>query len=156
MAELLGQRGFGGRDRALHLLDPARRSDRPRAVAEVAFQLTTDRRYGVRQEGRRRVDAVSVGGLDQAQVGDLLEIVRVDALAAVAGGDRAGDRCVQDDHLVEQLLAPRLADTVGLDKQLLGGFGDQLWGVGTADRCDGHGEKPRRVGLRQVASRLNH
>ena len=64
------------------LLEPARHPDRPALVAEVALDLADDRRRGVRRELHAALGVEPVDRLDQADGGDLDEVV--ERLAAVA------------------------------------------------------------------------
>ena len=78
-------------DAQRELLQVARDAHRPRAVAEVALDLAEDRRHRVAREGdvARQVEAVD--RLDEAQAGDLEEVVEA-APRGAGSGARAGAR----------------------------------------------------------------
>ena len=69
------------------LLQVARHAHRPALVAEVALELAEDRRHGERRERRlaRRVEAVD--RLEQAERGDLDQVVELLPAALVAAGE---------------------------------------------------------------------
>ena len=92
--------------RTRQLLQVARDADRPALVAEVALELAEDRRHG---EGRerglaRRVEAVD--RLEQAERGDLDEVVELLAAALVAPRELAGER---QEALDQRLARGRVA-----------------------------------------------
>ena len=101
-AEVLGQLRLGGGHGPAQLLDPPGRPDAPAVVAEVPLDLTGDGGHGVGQEPGPLADLEPVDGLDQAEQGHLLEVVGVDATAAVAVGDGEGRAAVEQDDLVPQ------------------------------------------------------
>ena len=96
-------------DAGLQVLDPARRSDHPAAVAEVPTQLTADGGHGERQEVVTSGRVEPLRGLGEAQQGHLLEVVEVDAPVAVARGHAAGHGHVGLDELTGQLVGVGLA-----------------------------------------------
>src|SRR4051794_17007205 len=83
------------RDRLLHA---ARDVDRPRAVAEMALELAEDGGDGEGGEGDAALGVVTVDSLDQAEIGDLTEVVKGFAGVAVLDGQRARERHVQLDE----------------------------------------------------------
>ena len=113
-------------DPGLRLLDGARRPDDPAVVAEVAAHLTTDGRDGVAQEVGRPLGVEAAHGLDQPEVGDLLEVVDGDATTVVATGDLAGHAHVEPDDLLLD------GGPVGLGRRL--GLEQEPRGLGPAVR----------------------
>ena len=98
--ELLAQVGLDRSDPGLGLLHRARRTHRPAVVAEVATHLAADGRDGVAQEVGRALGVEPADGLDQSEVGDLLEILDRDAARPVAASHVDSDLHVDLDHLV--------------------------------------------------------
>ena len=103
-------------DRADALLEAARHPQRPDAVAEVAAQLAEDRRPG---EGRERDAALGVEALerrDEAEAGDLDQVLaRLDP-AAVAHREAAGE----GQEAADELLAGVLVAGAGVAFEQLG------------------------------------
>ena len=86
--------------REAELLQVARRAHVPGGVAEVAAQLAEDRRDGVGGEREAAVGVPAVDGLDEADGGDLDQVVERLGRAAVAQREGAGERHVAlDQHL---------------------------------------------------------
>src|ERR671915_1675737 len=75
-----------------HLLEVAGHANRPAAVAEVALELAEDRRHRERGERRGAVRLEAVDGLEQAERGDLDEVVERLAAALVAAREVARQR----------------------------------------------------------------
>jgi hypothetical protein len=80
------------------LLRPAGDVDAPAGVAEVTQQLADDRRLRERRERVPAIGVEAVDGLDQADGGDLHEVVEALAAAAIAAGERSGERQVFGDQ----------------------------------------------------------
>ena len=100
----------------LDLLDPARRPDGPALVAEVALDLAGDGRHRVGEEVAVLVDVELLGRADQGHAGDLLEVLHRDRPVAVAVRDRVSHSDVQDDDLVDDLVAPLALQVRGLER----------------------------------------
>src|SRR5690606_2137783 len=79
-------------------------ADRPPVVAEVPLDLSGDRRHGERDEVLAAVGIVSAGRIHQPQVGDLDEVVIVDATVGVPAGDRFGETHVEQHGLVDEAI----------------------------------------------------
>src|SRR5687768_11306214 len=62
--------------------------DRPRAVAEVAFELAEDGRDGERRERDAAVRVVAVDRLDEAEVRDLAQVIQWLTRVAVLDRER--------------------------------------------------------------------
>ena len=120
-AVLLDQLALGPGDPGLGLLHPARRPHGPAEVAEVLLQLAADRGHGVREEVLVPARVEVAGGTGQGGVGDLDQVVLLDAAVEVAAGDAAGDAHVDPDDVVEQLLAAGLAARGAAGGQRAGG-----------------------------------
>ena len=75
-----------------HLLQVARDADRPALVAEVTLELAQDRGHRERGEGGRPVRLEPVDRLQQAQRGDLHEVVQRLAATLVAPRKLARER----------------------------------------------------------------
>jgi hypothetical protein len=115
----LGQRGH---DRALDLLQPAWDPHGPRTVAEIPLHLTADARDREPDERRLRVEPVVVGRIDQAQVGDLLQIIGLGTTSAEPAGDPARNLDVELDDLIDQRLPLGLVGrSLPASQQFLGG-----------------------------------
>ena len=98
----------------LDLLDPARRPDGPSLVAEVALDLARDRRHRVGEEVAVLLDVELLRRPDQCHAGDLLEVLHRDRAVAVAVRDGVSDSDVEDDDLVDDLVAPLALECRGL------------------------------------------
>ena len=96
------------------LLQVARHADRPRAVAEVALELAEDRRHGVARERDLARGVEAVDRLDQAERGDLDEVVERLVGALVAAGELAGER----QEALGELLARDGVARLQADEQL--------------------------------------
>ena len=83
------------------LLHPARHVDRHHLVAEMALELADDGGDGVGLEGGAAAGVEAVDRLDQAERGHLEEVVDGLGAAAVAEGERTGQR----QEGLDQLLA---------------------------------------------------
>ena len=86
-------------DRQAQLLQVARRPHVPGGVAEVAADLAEDRRHRVAREREPAVGIPAVDRLDEADRGDLHEVVERLGRAAVAQREAAGERHVALDQL---------------------------------------------------------
>ena len=97
-------------DRAVDLqrevLEVARHADRPGAVAEVALDLAQDGRHRIAREGDPAVEAEAVDGVDEAEAGDLEEVVEGLVGALVAARELARER---QEALDEHLAVDRVA-----------------------------------------------
>ena len=126
-ADRLGDLGRGGRaaELAAHLvadavdldrelLEVARHAHRPALVAEVALELAQDRRHGERGERGLALRVEAVDRLQQAERGDLHEVVERLAAALVAPGELAGER---QEALDQRIARGRVAAVVVLDQQ---------------------------------------
>ncbi len=71
----------------------------PDPVAEVALQLAEDRRRGEGGEGDAALGIEAVDGVEQAQVGDLEQVVEGLARAAVAQRQALGESHVAANQL---------------------------------------------------------
>ncbi len=87
-------------EREAELLQVARRAHVPGRVAEVAAQLAEDRRDRVGREREPALRVPAVHRLDQADRGDLDEVIERLARSPVAQGERAGERHVALDQLL--------------------------------------------------------
>ena len=93
----------------VELLDAPRNVDRPGLVAEVALDLTEDRRHRVRGQLDAAVRVEAVDRVDEADRADLDEVVEHLAAADVAKGERADERHQILDQLIPRsLVALRL------------------------------------------------
>ena len=101
--QLLGQLGDRFVDLRHAVVQAARDPHGPDAVAEVAFELAEDRRRGEGGEGDAALGVEAVDRVDQAEAGDLEEVVEGLAGAAVAQRQPLGERQVA----AHQLLADR-------------------------------------------------
>src|SRR6185312_11847075 len=114
--QVLGQLGHGGRavetaaEKLLSLLDldrallgAARHMDRPAQIAEVALELSEDRRDRERGEGRAAREVIAVDRLDQAEARHLQEVIEGLASSAVAAGQLAGEGEEALDELIAGL-----------------------------------------------------
>jgi hypothetical protein len=124
------RRQLVGRGRELEraLLDPAGNVDRPAAVAEVALELTEHRRRGKTREGEAAVGIEALNRFEQADVGDLNEVVERLASRVVAAGDRAHERLIADDELLDDrpvcgraMAREQLADRERVERLACGG-----------------------------------
>jgi hypothetical protein len=97
-------------------------------------QLAAHGRDGVRQEVVPRLGVEALRGLGQAQQGDLLEVVEVDAAVAVATCHGAGDAHVGLDEAVDELAG---VGRVRLDRAEVGD--DVVGATGTFLALDGLG-----------------
>ena len=97
-------------DRAVDLqrqvLEVARNADRPRAVAEVALDLAEDGRHRVAGERDPALEVEAVDRVEQAQAGDLEEVVEGLVGALVAACELARER---QEALDERLAVDRVA-----------------------------------------------
>src|SRR6185312_9631950 len=75
-------------------------------VAEVTQQLADDRRLGERREAVPALGVETVDGLDQAERGDLHEVVERLVAAAIAACERARERQVLGDQRLAGPLIP--------------------------------------------------
>src|SRR6185437_609510 len=82
------------------LLHAAGHVERPAGVAEVALQLTEDRRHGVARKARTVLRLEAVDRLDEADRGNLHEVVERLAGALVAPREPAGKRQEALDELL--------------------------------------------------------
>ena len=82
------------------LLEVARHADRPRLVAEVALELAEDRRDRAAQDRHLALRIESVDRLDQADRGDLDQVVERLLGALIAPRQLAGQRQEALDQLV--------------------------------------------------------
>lgn len=98
----LGELGGRGGQRQPQLLEAARDADRPALVAEVPFDLADDGGGGVRGELDAALRVEAVHGLDQADGGDLGQIVQRLATVAEAPGQMLDEREVHTDEGVAQ------------------------------------------------------
>src|SRR2546430_5343335 len=93
----------------VELLDAPRNVDRPGLVAEVALDLTEDRRHRVRGQLDAAVRVEAVDRVDEADRADLDEVVEHLAAADVAKGERPDERHQILDQLIPRsLVALRL------------------------------------------------
>ena len=88
-----------GVDAQLELLEVARHADGPAVVAEVALELSEDGGDGKARERESAPGVEALDRLEEAERGDLLEIVGVGAAVIAASevvgeGKKAGDECV--------------------------------------------------------------
>ena len=88
------------------LLQVARDAHRPRPVAEVALDLAEDGRHGVAREGDLALEVEALDGVDEAQAGDLEEVVEGLVGALVAARELAGER---QEALDERVAVDRVA-----------------------------------------------
>ena len=107
-AELAPQRLARLLERQAELLQVARRAHVPGRVAEVAPQLAEDRRHGVGREREPALRVPAVDGLDEADGGDLDQVVERLAGAPVAQRERAGERHVALDQLLARAFVAAL------------------------------------------------
>ena len=80
-------------------LQPARRAERPRVIAEVLPKLTEDRRHREAAEPRAHVGIEAVDRVQEPDAGDLLEVLDRLSGVPVAMGEAAGERQVTPDAL---------------------------------------------------------
>ena len=97
-----------------HLLQVARHAHRPALVAEVALELAEDRRDGERRERGLARGVEAVDRLQQAERGDLDQVVELLAAALVAARELARQR---QEALDELLARGRIALAVVADEQ---------------------------------------
>src|SRR5205085_202070 len=71
------------------LLDVARDADHPAAITEMALDLARDRRDREGREAHVSVEVEAVDRLDEAERGDLLEVVQRLALVGIPPRERA-------------------------------------------------------------------
>src|SRR3954447_7211536 len=90
--ELAGQLVGDAVDPHGELLEVARHPDRPPLVAEVALELTEDRRHGEGGERGLALGIEAVDRLQQPERGDLDQVVELLAAALIAAGELAGQR----------------------------------------------------------------
>ena len=107
-AQLAPQRLARLFERQAELLQVARRAHVPGRVAEVAAQLAEDRRHRVGREREPALRVPAVDGLDEADGGDLDQVVERLARAPVAQRERAGERHVALDQLLACVLVSGL------------------------------------------------
>src|SRR5207237_530444 len=102
----------------VQLLHPAGNPHGPALVAEVALQLTDDRRGGERRELQPPARIEPLDGLQQPEEGDLDEVL--DRLAPVleSAGEVLGQADLRGDDLVAQRLVAALAVLLELAPQL--------------------------------------
>ena len=102
------ERQLGDRavDLQRELLQVARHAHRPRAVAEVALDLAEDGRHRVARERDLALEVEAVDRLDQAEAGDLEEVVEGLLGALVAARELARER---QEALDEHLAVDRIA-----------------------------------------------
>ena len=105
-----GQLRHGAVDLQRELLQVARHAHRPGAVAEVALDLAEDRRDGVAGERDLALEVEAVDRLDEAQRGDLQEVVERLLRALVAARELARER---QEALDERLAVDRVAAVAG-------------------------------------------
>ena len=84
----------------MEVLGAPRNVHGPRRVTEVATQLARDRRHGESGERDALLGVESLDGLDQAEQGDLGQVVEGLAPRGEPPGAGLGDRLVVDDELV--------------------------------------------------------
>ena len=96
------------------LLQVARHAHGPALVAEVALELAEDRRDRERGERGLALRVEAVDRLQQAERGDLHEVVERLAAALVAAGELAGER---QEALDERVARRRIAALVVLHQQ---------------------------------------
>ena len=106
--ELVAERAGRLVDRHRPLLEPARQAHLPDAVAEVAPKLAEDRRRRVGDERPAALQVEAVERLDQAEAGDLDQVLELLAGAAVAQRQGARQRQEARDQLLLQRRIPRL------------------------------------------------
>ena len=146
---------LGGQSRRLALdlgdalLQLARHPHRPAAVAEVALELTEDRRDGIARERHAALRVEAVERLDEPEARHLDEVVERLAIAAVARCEATRER----HETLDQLLANHGVAPSGVAPQqdafvdeLLVGPGGRVFGrlVGFGhEDVDGMGRPPR-------------
>ena len=99
-AEQVRQLAAGVLDLQGELLEPAGNPQRPRGVAEMPPQLTQDRRHREAAECGSAVGIEAVDRLQEADAGDLLEVLDRLLGAPVAAGEAAGERQIALEHPV--------------------------------------------------------
>jgi hypothetical protein len=82
----------GAVDLQRELVQVARNADRPRVVAEVAFDLAQDGRHRIARERDPALGVEPIDRLDESQAGDLEEVVEGLLSPLVAGGELARER----------------------------------------------------------------
>ena len=97
---MLGQFGLGAADGEVEVFEAAGHLGGPAVVAEVPPQFAGDGGNGKGQEMRTPVGFEAVDGVDQADGGDLAEIVEWFPAAGVAAGEVFGHREIAADELV--------------------------------------------------------
>ena len=97
--QFFGQLGDRFVDFGHAVVEPAGHPHGPDPVAEVALQLAEDRRRGEGGEGDAALGVEAVDGVEQAQVGDLEQVVEGLAGAAVAQRQALGEGHVAADQL---------------------------------------------------------
>jgi hypothetical protein len=106
---VLGERGDGAVHAQRQLLQRARRAHRPGAVAEVALDLTGDRRHGVGGERHAACRIEAIDGVDEADGGNLQQVLERVASRREAQRDAARER---QEALDELLPGDRVARAV--------------------------------------------
>src|SRR5688500_11535696 len=114
-AHLLAQQGDHATELEMELLDAPRHSHRPALIAEVPLQLPDDRGRGERRELQAAFGIEPLDRLQQAEQGDLYEVlVRLPAV-----GEAPGEELRERDMVLDQLVpqapvagAPVLAETL--------------------------------------------
>ena len=150
--ELLGQVRHRRPDGQAQVLEPAGHARRPRLVAEVAADLAGDGGDRVGQEVRAALRGEPVDGVDQADGGDLLEVLLRLAALGEAARDVPRQRQVALDEAVAQRLATPVAGRAGRRARRASGRGARRSPRCARERRDG--PRPRRPVRR--ARRLAH
>ena len=102
-AELLRELGDRSVDAHRRLAEAARQAHGPDVIAKMPAQLAKDRRRRVGDKGPAPVGIESVDRLQQAEVGDLQQVVEGLAVGAIASRQRARQRREAPDELLAQL-----------------------------------------------------
>jgi hypothetical protein len=118
-AQLLGENADDAAEAQVELLDPPGHPDRPPLVPEVALQLADDRRGGVGRELEAPVRVEPVDRLQQAQGGDLDQVVERLAAVGEPPGQILGQPHVGGDEVVAQGAVARLGVLVELPAELV-------------------------------------
>ena len=122
--ELVAELGDRALDRADALLQAAGDAQGPDPVAEVAAQLAEDRRPGEGGEGDAALGVVALQRRDEAEAGDLEQVLAGLDPAAVAHREAAGERQEAPHELLARVLVARarvVAQQLLLGRERVGG-----------------------------------
>src|SRR5690606_36278121 len=137
------------------VLHPARDVQGPHVVAEVPLDLAGDGGHGVALEGVAECGVVPVDGLDEAESGDLAQVVVALAAAAETAGETVGHGEPRLDDLVAERVTLRARREVRQPAAGGGRVGGVVMGVGLGARShrDGASQLPTSARGRTVTVR---